>query len=177
MKLQDAAPLVKLFVAILVKPDLPLAEVVGMLEEVFGSADFIGPPHPFDVTDYYDAEMGPGLFRCLVGFTGPHHADILVPGKRACIALERGLASDDKRTANLDLGYLDHSKIVLASTKGAGQKVYVGDGIYADLIARYSQGSYKPFEWSFPDFKDGRYSAELHTLRQALLEGVRRKGT
>lgn len=174
---QGTPPSVKLFIAVLLRPDLPLDQVLGMLEEVFGSADFIGTPHPFDVTDYYEAEMGPGLVRTLVGFTGPHNADILVPGKRACIALESGLAVDDKRTANLDLGYLDNDKIVLASTKGAGQKIYLSDGIYADLIARYSQGSYKPFERGFQEFTDGWYNTEFQALRQSLLEGPRNKSS
>jgi hypothetical protein len=174
---QGAPPSVKLFIALLLSPDLPLDQVLGMLEEVFGSADFIGTPHPFDVTDSYEAEMGPGLVRTLVGFTGPHHADMLVPGKRACIALERGLAVDDQRTANLDLGYLDENKIVLASTKGAGQKIYLSDGIYVDLIARYGQGSYKPFEWSFQEFTDGWYNTEFQALRHSLLEGSRKKSS
>jgi len=165
-------PQVKLFIAVLVSPAVEQDGIVSMLAEVFGSADYIGSRHPFDVTTYYDDEMGTGLQRFLVGFRGPHLADILAPGKRACIELEKGLAVESKRTVNLDLGYLDHHKVVLASTKGAGQKIYVGDGIYADLIARYKGGAYQPFEWSFPDFRDGRYSDELSSLRKIHLESI-----
>jgi hypothetical protein len=53
--------------------------------------------------------------------------------------------------------------------KAAGQKIYLTTGIYADLIARYAQGRYQPFAWTFPDFKDGRYDAELAELRAAYL--------
>jgi hypothetical protein len=166
----SVAPSVKLFVAMLSPIDSDNDAVLQMMIEVFGSIDFIGAPHPFDVTDYYEDEMGPNLTRRILGFTGPHQADILVGTKLACIELERALSMEGNRTVNLDIGYLDHNKIVLASTKGAGQKIYLDSGIYADFVARYTHGSYKPFEWSFPDFKDGRYDREFAALRKLLLE-------
>jgi hypothetical protein len=42
-------------------------------------------------------------------------------------------------------------------------------GIYADLAGRYKNGRYQPFEWSFPDFKDGRYDEELGAMRSLYL--------
>jgi hypothetical protein len=162
-------PLVKLFIAVLATPEVPPGYVAQLVSEVFGSVDFEGPQHPFDVTTYYEDEMGPGLTRSILGFTGPHYADILVGAKLACIELEKGSAIEGKRMMNLDVGYLDHNKIVLASTKGAGQKLYLDSGIYADYVARYAHGAYNPFDWSFPDFKDGRYNKEFTTMRNSLL--------
>ena len=164
--MSTGAPIVKLIVAVLSKPEVDPNFVAELLAEVFGSVDFVGEPHPFDCTDYYQEEMGEDLLRYLISFSGPHHADILVSAKRACIALEQGLAVDSKRIANLDCGYLDHHKLVLASTKGAGQKIYLEDGIYADLVARYSNSRYEALPWGFPDFKDGRYAAELNQIRR-----------
>ena len=74
---------------------------------------------------------------------------------------------------NLDPGYLDHNKILLASAKEEGQKVYLGDGIYADLMGRYSGGRYQPFDWTFPDFRDGRYDDELGEVRRQFLAHLR----
>ena len=79
----------------------------------------------------------------------------------------------DARTVNCDAGYLDHNKVVLASAKEAGQKVYLDKGIYADLAGRYKNGAYRPFEWSFPDFKDGRYDKELLAIRALYLKQLR----
>jgi len=163
-------PKVKLFIAVLSSPSVDKEYVSTLLAEVFGSTDYLGTSHPFNVTTYYQEEMGADLHRYILAFRGPHFADILVGAKLACIELEKGSAIDGKRTINLDVGYLDHNKIVLASTKGAGQKLYLDGGVYADLCARYSKGRYNPFEWSFPDFKDGRYDSDFATLRAMFLK-------
>jgi len=165
----NTPPRIKLFVAILAQPQIDRSHALQLLSEVFGSIDYVGPERKFDVTSYYEEEMGQGLLRSFVSFTGPHHAEILPDAKQACIELERGCAIDDsgtqKRTVNLDIGYLDHHKIVFASTKEAGHKIYLHDGIYADLMARYSQKTFQPLPWCFPDIADGRYHEELLAIR------------
>jgi hypothetical protein len=161
-------PLVKLFVAILGAPGVEQHAVVEALSREFGPLDYQGEPIPFDVTRYYEAEMSADLSRQLVSFTGPHYADSLPWAKLTCMRIEQEFAIAGRRRVNLDAGYLDHNKVVLASTKEAGQKVYLTQGIYADLAARYSQGEYRPFEWSFPDFKDGRYTKDLLNIRRIL---------
>ena len=71
------------------------------------------------------------------------------------------MAHQDRRPVNLDAGYLDHSKVVPPSMKFAGQKIHLGQEVYADLMSRYRNGRYRPLEWPFPGFRDGRYDANL----------------
>jgi hypothetical protein len=163
------APTVKLFVAVLSHPEIDISYPTQMLGEVFGSIDYTGRALPFNCTTYYEQEMGPNLSRAILGFRGPHTADILVSAKLACIELEKGCAVEGNRRVNLDIGYLDHHKIVLASTKAAGQKIYMDRDIYADLVARYEKGGYQAMPWAFPDFKDGRYGDDFLALRSLLM--------
>lgn len=164
---------VKLFVAILWSDEALRLRAEERLCAAWGPLDFQGPDRPFDVTDYYASEMGERLLRRLVAFGQLVTPDILAEAKLHCNAIEDELATPNGRTINLDVGYLDHNKILLASAKAAGQKVYVGRGIYADLAGRYARGRYQPFDWSFPDFRDGRYDPDLALMRKTYLEQLR----
>lgn len=171
-KPQDADP-VKLFVAVLWAAPESLRRAMEMLCTYWGETDFEGADHPFDSTNYYLAEMGPGLKRRLVSFLEPVPADCLISAKHICNNIEDQLSGEKGRSVNLDVGYLDHNKVVLASFKGAGQKIYLKDGVWADMVARFREGRYRPFEWTFPDFRDGRYDSELMCIRQSYLKQLR----
>ena len=164
---------VKFFVAVLWAPAAPLGSALECLRSLGGEMDFSGPDHPFDSTEYYEPEMGAPLRRRLVSFLGLRTPDRLPASKLACNEIEDRLRGAKGRTVNLDAGYLDHNKIVLASCKGAGQKIYLGQGVWADLVARCRDGRYRPFEWTFPDFRDGRYDSELGEIRRIYLGQLR----
>jgi hypothetical protein len=164
---------VKYFVALLWSDAKLLPSVQARMAAQWGDSDFAGPDRPFDRTTYYDAEMGPSLFRRLMSFETLRSPEEIAAAKLACIEMEKAFAIDGRRRVNLDIGYLDHNKIVLASVKSAGQKIYLREGIYADLVARYADGRYQPFPWTFPDFKDGRYDGELNVLRENYLRQMK----
>ncbi|MDM7997875.1 MAG: DUF4416 family protein [Acidobacteriota bacterium] len=171
-KPQDADP-VKLFVAVLWAAPDSLRRAMEMLCTHWGEIDFEGADYPFDSTDYYLPEMGFGLKRRLISFLKPVPADCLISAKHICNDIEDQLSGEKGRSVNLDVGYLDHNKIVLASFKGAGQKIYLKDGVWADMVARYREGRFCPFEWTFPDFRDGRYDREFIHIRQVYLKQLR----
>jgi hypothetical protein len=164
---------VKYFVAILWADEDALPQAYERLAAQWGVIDFTGMDRLFDLTDYYEAEMGSNLFRRLISFETLRSPAELASAKRMCIDLEADLRGAQGRCVNLDIGYLDHNKIVLASVKAAGQKIYLSDGVYADLVARYADGRYQPFAWTFPDIKDGRYDAELAVLRGHYLDQIK----
>jgi hypothetical protein len=176
MAAPQPVPPVKLIVAVLWARSTTLGYAIDLMIERWGEIDFQGEDHPFDVTNYYTAEMGANLKRRLLSFTELVPPEGIKLAKLACNTIEDNLRNERGREVNLDIGYLDHNKIVLASCKYAGQKIPLGDGVHADLIARYAKGKYQPFEWTFPDFKTDRYDAELNAIRQRYLEQLRRSG-
>ena len=88
--------------------------------------------------------MGSPLFRKIFSFEKLYEPTLMVEMKLGCNKIEKDLSVDGNRVVNLDAGYLDHNKVVLASAKEAGQKVYLDKGIYADLAGRYKSGRYQP---------------------------------
>jgi hypothetical protein len=160
---------VKYIAAILWSDEAALQKAQRSLRRAFGPIDYEGREHLFDVTDYYEPEMGTGLHRCLVSFAELRAPEDICAAKQTCNRIESELSAPRGRTVNLDIGYLDDSKVVLASLKAAGQKIHLGDGVYADMISRFRSGAFVPFEWTFPDFKDGRYDEDLVTIRRAYL--------
>jgi hypothetical protein len=169
----QAADPVKLFVAVLWAKSDALQTAMEFLKSNWGEVDFEGVDYPFDMTDYYESEMGGDLKRRLVSFRTLVSPDSLSSAKHICNGIEDGLTGDRGRVINLDIGYVDHNKIILASFKGAGQKIYLNNGVWADMVARYRGGHYWPFEWTFPDFRDGRYDRELLQIRQIYLKQLR----
>lgn len=169
----EAVEPVKLLLALLWVDTRSRDAALEQLEIRWGAMDFSGGDHPFDVTDYYEAEMGPSLQKRLVSFSRMIPPESLPEVKLACNRIEEKLARRGRRRVNLDAGYLDHSKVVLASMKFAGQKIHLGRGVYADLMSRYRSGRYRPLEWAFPDFRDGRYDRDLARIRDLYMASRR----
>ncbi len=171
---QPEPPLpVKYFVALLFRDEEYVVQAKGAMTARWGTIDFEGRDHPFDITDYYESEMGSPLSRRLISFEQLYPPTLIVDMKLECNRIETDMAVENRRRINLDAGYLDHNKFILASAKEAGQKVYLDRGIYADISGRYKAGRYRPFEWSFPDFKEGRYDEELLAIRNLYRQQVK----
>ncbi|MEO6095665.1 MAG: DUF4416 family protein [Fibrobacteria bacterium] len=144
------------------------------LESVFGPIDFKGGFLPFDTTDYYQGEFGTGLYRGFISFRGVVSPERLAEDKRAVARLEADCGQDGKRLYNLDIGYMDADKLVLASFKRGPCKLYLKDGVYADLLLKYSKGLFEPFPWAFSDFQDGRYHKSLLAIREKMKSELRK---
>ena len=83
-------------------------------------------------------------------------------------------AETARRLFNIDPGYIDFFKVVLASFKEGPHKVYIGRGVYADPVLLYHEGTLEPFEWSFADFKSRIYNSDLLKIRRLYKSALKR---
>jgi hypothetical protein len=161
---------VKAFVAALGADTAAMAEAVEVMADTQGPIDLRSQPFPFDHTDYYVTEMGGPLVRQFFAFERLMDPARLAALKHLAARVEEAFSVDSKRRVNLDPGYLDYGKLVLASYKYGGQKVLLCEGVYADVTLLYGKGRFQPFAWTFPDFADGRYQDFLLRLRRRYKE-------
>ncbi len=137
--------------------------------------------HPFDHTDYYETETGPNIQRQFIFFTEPVSIERLAEIKRLTNDIEHGICDDvarphDLRPVNLDPGYLTLSKIVLATTKDASHRIYLEQGIHAEVTLRFHSGQWSPLPWTYPDYAADTFHPDFirarETLKSWLSEGL-----
>ena len=112
----------------------------------------------FDQTDYYSKEMGDGLKRCFLSIKGLQSLEFSAEWKLKTLEIEKQLSNKGKRRINLDPGYLDLSRVVLLSAKEGSHKIYLRNGVWADLVLVKDKGGYRNLEWTFPDIRTGHYN-------------------
>jgi len=160
---------VKLFVGVLVSTEKPLSEVEQRLTSRYGAIDHRSPVIPFDFTDYYAPEMGDAIDRVFFSFERLIEADQLAEIKRQTNALEddmRPLYEAVKRPVNLDPGYIEHSKVILASTKNFYHRIYLGSGIFAEVTMHFRNNTFQFFPWTYPDYQSRDYQEFFLKIRQ-----------
>ncbi len=164
MKPEQALP-VKYFIGALFSSEELLEKAFSEVESKFSSIDLKSNNYLFDVTDYYDKEMGIPIYRKIFSVTELLSPAFLPDAKLLSNEIEDILCINGKRKVNLDIGYIDFNKVVLASAKYCANKIYMGKGIYADPAIHYSKGKFKPYPWAFMDFKDSRYYDFIFQIR------------
>ncbi|RZV57895.1 MAG: DUF4416 family protein [Candidatus Brocadia sp. BROELEC01] len=141
-------------------PEL-LPETGKALEASFGTIDLKSDVLPFHFTDYYREEMGEGIQRQFYSFEKLISPDEIAIIKVQTNTLEEVIAASKKysvkRPVNIDPGYLNESRLILASTKDFSHRIYLQHGIYAEVTLNYRRGGYESFPWTFPDYKSSEY--------------------
>lgn len=165
MSLPVSPPRVLPVVSVLYSSKSDVDEVSECLQAEFGKVVLQSSPFPFDMTDYYQKEMGTCILRVWLCFHPLKDPSELPVWKEKCIGIEGCFGGEGYRRVNIDPGYLDHGKLVLASCKAAPDKIYAGRGVYAHTCLRYRKGEFHGPDHSFADFIDGRFNSFFKEAR------------
>ena len=167
----------KVITAVMVNSPQLFEEIQHVLETHFGPVDQESTIYPFTFSDYYKNEMGNELHKKFFSFERLCEKSELAKLKIQTNEIEEQFAERRgdtvQRRVNLDPGLVTDSKLVLASTKNFSHRIYIGDGIFAEVTLRYLRSSgFEPLEWTYPDYRTDLVRDFLGTVRQRYMEQV-----
>jgi hypothetical protein len=166
-------PRVKLVIAVTYGEGVIVDDIMYSLEVAFGLVDGKSAEIDFNHTDYYTPEMGPNLKKVLLSFDQQFQAGDLWLAKRTAIDIEEVYKRDHKRRINIDPGYLETSKFVLASTKNFSHRIYLNQGIFGEVTLTYSDNAFQKLPWTYPDYLEPVFLDFLSKTREELKRSLR----
>ena len=143
----------------------------------FGELESCSGAIPFEFTDYYRQELGEHVWRRFVALRELGDPARLADLKLGANRLEGELAAASltglPRPVNLDPGYLESSKLVLASTKNFAHRVYLRDGGWGEVTLCFRGGRWEAFPWTFADYRSEAYQSYFLGLRECYRRQLR----
>ncbi len=135
------------------------------LRDAFGSIERESAIFDWTYTDYYRS-ISPNLAKCFFSFEGLFHPHGLADWKKQTgrFEAESGVQNTGRRV-NIDPGYLDGARLVLASLKDNAQRIYLRDDVYAEVTMCRRRTGWEKFFYTFPDFASGLYDAFFDAVR------------
>lgn len=133
-----------------------LADCLRRLENQFSAVMFETLDIPFTGEARHREEMGHQLTRRFFSFEKQVGLDRLPDLKRLCRKIEAGFADevDDYlfRAVNVDPGIMTPENVVMASSQGMNYRLYLTNGVYAQVELIWSRGQFVQLPWTNPDF-------------------------
>ena len=129
-----------------------LAEARAALEAEFAPIALASEPGEWAQSGYYRREMGDRIWRQYLALDARMAPDELADLKRWTNGLEDRWHGPHGRNVNVDPGYLDLLRVVLASTKDAAHRVAIAPGIYAEPTLHFVHGRFAAWPHTYRDF-------------------------
>lgn len=142
-------------------------------QQHFGPSFFF--THPYcPMKRYYAQEMGSEecLERFFLVSENLFDRSQLSPAKFWAIAQEEKYEQEGKRRLNLDIGMITLENVQLATGKNFTHRVYLGEGLYADLTLIFQQNTYQTLPWTYPDYAHPEVIEGLNQRRKYLQSKV-----
>jgi hypothetical protein len=162
----------KLIIGIIYSDKKLLDKALLALTEAFGEIDAVSDEFSFskEFSGYYDEELGGEGLRRIYSFR-----ELIAPERQAEIKrftneLELRLSPDGNRKVNIDPGFINHGRLMLATTKKAGFRIPLKRGIYTELTLYWARGEWHKLPWTYRDYQSERVQKFITRSRSRYLE-------
>lgn len=162
----------KLIVGIIYSDTDLLEKALQALISKFGEIDAVSEEFSFSkqFSTYYDEELGGEGLRRIYSFR-----EHIEPSRQAEIKtftneLELILSPDGMRKVNIDPGFINHGRLLLATTKPAGFRIPLSSGIYTELTLFWARGAWQKLPWTYRDYQSELVQGFITSVRKKYLE-------
>ena len=161
----------KLIIGVIYSDNDIFERAMSRVFEKFGPYDMVSEEFSFseEFSGYYDEELGGEGLRRIYSFERLVDASEQAEIKEWTNALELELAVDGNRKINLDPGFINHGRLMLATTKKAGFRIPLKRGIYTELTLFWARGAWQKLPWSYRDYQSERVQKFITKVRKSYL--------
>ncbi|MEW6456633.1 MAG: DUF4416 family protein [Acidobacteriota bacterium] len=146
------------------------------LRKKWGEIDYKTKIVPFDLTDYYEEEMGKNLKRIFYSFKSLIKPEEISKIKLRAIKIEKKykkIFNPMGRVVNIDPGYVTATALIMATTKNYSHRVPLQHGIYAHLEFLFKKNDIKYLEWTYSDLRKTDWKDEFLSIRRLYLKQIK----
>lgn len=169
---------VKFFAGLFYSDKNVLGKAIALMKKKYGDIDFTSEEIDFDFTDYYEPEMGKSLKKVFISFKKLIDREKVVEAKIFTNKIEdkfSGKGEKNCRTINIDPGYITLHNVLLPSAKERPHKVYIGKGLFGDIVLMYYNGKFEDSKHTFPDYRTEKVKAIMAQIRELYKKELRNK--
>lgn len=161
----------KLIIGVIYHEKEILDKALNILVKEFGEIDAVSEEFSFsgEFSTYYDEEIGGEGLRRIYSFKNTVDPSQQAEIKEKTNEIEKLFSVDGNRKINLDPGFINHGRLMLATTKNAGFRIPLKSGIYTELTLFYARGGWHKFPWSYRDYQSERVQKFLTEVRKNYL--------
>lgn len=160
----------RLFFGLLAANHELLEKARARLARDYSPVDYESAVIPFTFSKYYDAEMGGQLLRQWISTERLIHITELPDIKQHTNRLETLYVENEKRRVNIDPGYVNLAKVVLATTKDYEHRLYIRDGIFEEVTLHFRRAhGFVAWPWTYPDYQSETACQFFAEVRNALV--------
>lgn len=177
--IRNVEPVVRLC-AVISQDTSYIDHAIERLVDLWGDVAERSSPIGFDPGGFYENKMGANLQKVLVGFETFEDPADLTAWKLRTNGIEVEFAghvsASVERPINLDAGYLSQAKLVLATVKDRDHRIYLRDGIFAEVTMNYTAKRWQTHRWTYPSYRDEEAAKFATACRTRLREHIQQHG-
>ena len=158
--------------AVITRHDQARRWAIDRLTESWGPCVLASELIPFEAGGFYTPTMGTDLKKVLLATAGFCDPGELADWKHQTNLWETQYAEESShpqsRPLNLDPGYMSQAKLVLATTKDRDHRVYLRDGMFAEVTLTYVGKKWQHHRWTYPSYRTEAVAQFANQCRELL---------